>query len=280
MNGRIKIALVAVVAVMAMLSCKKEIDWNAFPDPNGNKNGCQLTSLKMDIGVLGKYEISFTYDASGKLARSTNGNLSNTYTYTPNKIVSKDQDGETAEIVLSNGKAISSGTEGYVTVNGISYSMKKEYTYNAEGYLVGVKTYLDGKINSTDVLTYTNGNLSSSTSELAIDGSIQKNTYQYSGELAYNTYEIADPLLYHVDYFPGGYYGKQSKNVLLNTVSTIRDKDGEIIGELKINYTYKFDAKGNASSINMEQISNLYSAGSIVNTDTSQSKFDLIYSCK
>jgi hypothetical protein len=274
MQQTIKYLMVAFVAVIAIAGCKKEINWNAFPDPNSN--GCKLSTLKADLDGFGNYTINFSYDAQGRITLATAGSESNTYTYTANKITAKDQDGYMAEINLENGRATSSGSDGMIKVGSVVYDYTRKYTYNADGYLIQVKNYLDGDLNSTDNLSYANGNLVKAVSVMELSGHVITTEYSYStSNVAVNVYEISDPLSYHVDYFPGGYFGKQSKNVLLKSSSKTLDSQGDLFSEDEISFTTKYDEKGNAIAVTMDEVSTF---NGITNTFTA--KYNLTYTCK
>ncbi|MFF5384043.1 hypothetical protein [Pedobacter suwonensis] len=278
MQKTIKFVMVALVAIIAVAGCKKEINWNARLNPKGN--GCQLASLKADIDLLGSYTITFNYDAQGRVSKLNSGAETNTYVYAANKITATDETGRVAEIVLENGRAISSGAEGIVTVGGISYAYSRKYTYNAEGYLIQVKNYLNNELSTTDNLTYANGNLVSAVSLAAHGGYKETTTYSYSNEIAMNVYEISDPLSYHVDYFPGGYFGRQSKNVLIKSVSKTVDQDGSPFSNETMAYTYQYDAKGNATSLSYVNTSTFYPSGGPAETESYAGEFLLTYSCR
>ncbi|WP_029278702.1 hypothetical protein [Pedobacter borealis] len=127
MHKTIKYVMVAFVAIISIASCKKEINGNAKFDPNGN--GCKLASLKADLDILGTYALAFTYDASGRISKATttDGQTSN-YVYMANKITATDGDGNVSEIVLENGRAISSGSDGVISGGGVSYSYTRKYS--------------------------------------------------------------------------------------------------------------------------------------------------------
>ena len=279
MNTKIKLLMVAIVAVVSIVSCKKEINWNAFPDPQGN--GCKLTSLKADLDVLGSYDISFAYDALGRVlkATTTDGQINN-FTYTAEKITAKDQDGSISEIVLENKRAVSSKREDALTVGGAVFSYTKKYTYNSDGYLIQVKNYLNGELSSTDDLSYTNGNLVKVVSTDPNQTFTTTTNYSYSTDVAVNVYDVADPLYYHVDYFSGGYYGKQSKNVLIKSSSKTVDRNGKPLNEDVSIYTYQVDAKGNTVAISLPVTTTFYPANGTATTETAQTKYSLNYNCK
>lgn len=278
MQRTIKYVMVAFVAIISIAGCKKEINFNAHPDPNGN--GCKLTSLKADIDFLGSSSSELNYDATGRLSKITTDGEVHTYAYSANKISTTNQDGQIAEVVLENGRAVSSSSSDVIAVNGVPYLYTRKYTYNADGYLIQVKNYLNGDLSTTDNLTYANGNL---VQAISVSGNLnytETTTYAYSSEIAINTYEIADPLSHHVDYFPGGYFGKQSKNVLIKSVSKTVDQDGKPFNEDTLTYTYQYDAKGNATSFNFTDVSTFYPSSGPIETETYKAKFTLTYTCK
>lgn len=271
--------MVALIAVISILSCKKEINWDVFSGPNGN--GCTLTSLKADLDVLGSYDISFVYDALGRVSKATtiDGQI-NSYTYTAEKVIAKDQDGAVTEIVLENKRAVSSKREDAVTIGGVVFNYSKKYTYNSDGYLTQVKNYLNGELISTDDLSYTGGNL---VKVISTDPNLTFTTttsYSYSTNVAGKIYEVADPLYYHVDYFSGGYYGKQSKNVLIKSESKTVDRDGNPTDEVVSSYIYQYDTKGNTTSISMPISTTFYPDNGPATTETTPTKYTLNYNCK
>lgn len=266
MQKTVKYLMVSLVAILAVASCKKEINWNAYPDPNGN--GCKLTALKTDLGVLGEFTISYKYDASGKLISATSDGETMVYTYSTTKITGTLESGEKTELTLANGRAVSS----YMSDFFPGVSATRTYTYNADGYLTVIKSYLANNLNSTAELTYTGGNLAQTKVTYAEDGSVETTTYEYSSEVAVNAYEMADPLSAIVDYLPGNYFGKASKNVLKKSVTSSANSAGVDVEE----YTYAFDSKGNATSIVIKSQTKI--GGSV--TDESSSSLSLTYNCK
>jgi hypothetical protein len=277
MQKTIKYAMVAFVAIITIAGCKKEINYNEQLLAKGN--GCKLTTLKADLDFLGSYTITFAYDALGRISKATTGPETNTYTYSASKITAVDESGYMAEIVLENGRAVSSGSKGIIMVGGVFYDYTRKYTYNNDGYLVQVKNYLNSDLSTTDNLTYSNGNL---VKAVSVSGDLrftETTTYSYSNDIAVNTYEISDPLSYHVDYFPGGYFGKQSKNVLIKSVSKTVDQDGKPFSDDVITFTSQYDAKGNASSLNFSNISTFYPSSGPSTTETYNAKYTLSYTC-
>lgn len=266
MQKTIKYVMVAFVAIISIASCKKEINWNAKPDPNGN--GCKLTSLKADLGVLGGFAISYKYDASGKLISATSDGETMVYTYSATKIIGTLESGEKTELTVSNGRAISS----YMSDFFPGVSATRAYTYNTDGYLTIIKSYLGNNLNSTAELNYTGGNLTQTKITYANDGSVETTTYEYSGEVAVNAYEMTDPLSTIVDYLPGNYFGKTSKNVLKKSVTSSNNMATVDTQE----YTYAFDGKGNATSIVIKNQTKM--GGSA--TDESSTSLSLTYNCK
>ncbi|MGN7989151.1 hypothetical protein ACTJKC_17520 [Pedobacter sp. 22226] len=277
MQNTIKYAMVAFVAIITIAGCKKEINYNEQLVAKGN--GCKLTTLKADLDFLGSYTITFAYDALGRISKATTGPETNTYTYSASKITAVDESGYMAEIVLENGRAVSSGSAGIIKVGGVYYDDTRKYSYNSDGYLVQVKNYLNGDLSTTDNLTYANGNLVKAVSVSADLRFTETTIYSYSNDIAVNTYEISDPLSYHVDYFPGGYFGKQSKNVLIKSVSKTVDQDGKPFSDDVITFTSQYDAKGNASSLNFSNVSTFYPTGAPSTTETYNAKYTLNYTC-
>lgn len=268
-----KTLIISTVVVLTLAGCAKEIDFSKLPNAGSN---CQLTSLKADLGVLGTYEVGFTYNAAGKIIKTTSDQGSTSYTYSINKVEAVDDDGEHSEITLDNGRAVSSYVSDFVN----STSSTRKYTYNSEGYLVGVENYLDADINSTTTLTYTNGNLTQSKTVYKVDGSTEIINYEYSNDLAKNVYELFDPLSFEVDYFPGNYFGKQSKNMMVKSTTVTTDLNGEKTSDDVVLYSYQFNASGYATVFNLNQVYNFYTNGSVSSTDTYQAKFNMAYSCK
>ena len=279
MNKKIKLSMVALVAVISILSCKKEINWDAFPNPNNN--GCKLSSLTADLDVLGTYDIIFAYDALGRVSNATtvDGRI-NSYTYTDEKVAAKDQDGAVTEIVLENKRAISSKREEAIIIGGVVLSHTKKYTYNSDGYLTQVKNYLNGELVSTDDLSYADGNLIKVISADPDLTFMTTTDYSYSTKVAVKIYDITDPLYYHVDYFSGGYYGKQSKNVLIKSSSKTVDREGKPTNEEVSSYNYQYDAKGNTTAISMSIKTIFYPYNAPSTTETTQLRYALNYNCK
>lgn len=268
--------MVALVAAVTIASCKKEINFN---DPNGNN--CRLSNLTFDLPGFGSSNLAFSYDATGRLIKAIGDDDVANYAYFANKITSTDQDGIVSEISLSSGRAVSSTNPDYFQINGVHHAINRKYTYNSEGYLSTVKNYLDGDLNSTDVITYTNGNLTKSVVKYEINGSVETTIYEYSNQIAVNTYEMADPITSHVDYFPGKYYGIQSKNVLIKSTTSTTDLAKPDIIEVTVTaYKYQFDNKGNAVSIILDSKNSTYKSGVVTATDDYSISNKLTYDCK
>jgi len=271
-----------VVVILLITGCAKEIDFSLIPGPTttpiiGGSSECQISGLKADLGILGTYDVKFTYDATGKVIKTTSGTDVSNYVYTANSIVMTDQEGEQSKITLVNGRASESVVENFVN----EIDIRREYSYNAEGYLVQVKNYAQGGLNSTDELTYANGNLVQSKTTYTVGSSVETTTYEYTSAIAKNVYELFDPVAGHVDYLPGSYFGKQSKNILSKSSSTIIEPDGKKSFEEVTNYVYVFNSVGYATSFTMNQTSRYFNPdGSGEDPDTYTTKFDLSYTCK
>ncbi|WP_029286957.1 DUF4595 domain-containing protein [Pedobacter sp. R20-19] len=276
MNNQIKYIMVAFVAIISIASCKKEIDYS---DPNSN--GCQLKSWKVTSGS-GELALNFEYDAIGRVIKETNSD-GDTYStvYTTNKITATDQDGIVDELILSNGKVISSGSGGIITAGILKFERTKKYDYNADGYLTQVRGYENDILISTTVLTYSDGNLVKSVATDASTGDmLSTTTFRYRSETAVNISWAMDPLTKIVDYYTGSYFGKPSKNFLAAEFSTTLDPSGNPYLIDNSAYAYQFDAKGNATAINITSTSTFYNGGVVGTTDTSIDKYEFTYNCK
>lgn len=276
MNKQIKFFMVAFVAIISILSCKKEIDYS---DPNSN--GCQLTSWKVISGT-GEFTLNMEYDAMGRVIKESDSE-GETYTrvFTANKITATDPDGVVDELILSNGRAISSGSGGVIEAGVARFENTKKYSYDADGYLTKVETYQSGILVQTNVFSYADGNLIKSVIREGSTGEIQNTTtFTYRSEKAVNTSYASDPLVTFVDYQTGSYFGKASKNAIASSTYTAFGLTGDIEMIVGSTYTYRFDAKSNATTIDITNSSTLYDAGIAGLTDTSVDKYEQKYNCK
>jgi len=267
--------MVAFVAMISISSCKKEIDYS---DPNSN--GCQLTSWKVMSGT-GEFTQNLQYDAIGRVIKEST-TLGGTYTrvFTANKITATDEEGIVDELVLSNGRAISSGTGGTLVAGVPRFENTKRYDYNTDGYLTAVKSYQNDMLITTNILTYADGNLIKSVVTDAATGQITNTTtFSYSSEKAVNISFASDPLLTIADSQIGNYFGKPSKNALGSTTETSIDSGGN--GHVSNStYSYQFDAKDNATVININITNTPYNGGVAGLSDTSIDKYEQTFSCK
>ncbi len=271
-----KLTALTALIILLLASCAKEIDFSLLPKEK--EKGCRLITMKADLGFLGAYDIAFAYDADGRIIKSINGAYTNTFSYSPTQIAIKDSDGYTSTITLVNGRATTSTIQDFF--NG--QDLRKVYSYNADGYLIMVKNYLDGVLNSTDELSYAGGNLVQAKINYELDHSVEIIKYQYSTVVAKFVYDMFDPLSGHVHYMPGGYFGKQSKNILSSATSLETDKDGIKSFDGVIELKYQFNAEGNASSLTMTELANSYFSDgvTIFFSDVYESKYSLGYSCQ
>lgn len=267
--------MVAFVAIISILSCKKEIDYS---DPNSN--GCQLTSWKLISGT-GEFTLNMEYDAMGRVIKESDSE-GETYTrvFTANKITATDPDGVVDELILSNGRAISSGSGGVIEAGVARFENTKKYSYDADGYLTKVETYQSGILVQTNVFSYADGNLIKSVIREGSTGEIQNTTtFTYRSEKAVNTSLSSDPLTTFVDYQKGGYFGKASKNFIASESYTSFDPLGNTLVIDNSVYSYQFDSKGNATVLNITSTSTLNNGGAGT-PDTSTYKYEMIYNCK
>ena len=276
MNNQIKYLIVAFVAIISIASCKKEIDYS---DPN--QNGCQLASWKV-ISGSGELALNFEYDAIGRVIKESTA-TGETYTtvYTTNKITSTDQDGIVDELILSNGKIISSGTGGEIINGTVNFQSTKSYDYNADGYLTRVRIFQRGILVQTNVLTYADGNLIKAVLTDEPTGEVNSiTTFSHRSEKVVNISFASDPLTNIVDHYNGNYFGKPSKNLLASSSYTAFNPFGNPYSMDNSVYSYQFDAKGNATAINISTTTTLYSGGIAGVPYTSIDKYEQTYNCK
>lgn len=267
--------MVALVAIISIASCRKEIDYS---DPNSN--GCQLTSWKAISGV-GDLIVNFEYDAIGRVIKESNSESTYTRVFTTNKVTGTDDEGSIDELILSNGRAISSGTDGVMTNGTVSFEYTRRYDYDAEGYLKEIKSYHHNDLTTINVLTYANGNLIKS---VVTDGStgtiVHTTTFSYGNEKAVGMSYASDQLFTMVDYQIGNYFGKLSKNILVSTSEITSDPDGNPTITSTSAYSYQFDAKGNATGINVTDTTIFYTDGVARPAETSVNRYEQTFTCK
>jgi hypothetical protein len=275
MNNKIKFCMVAFVAMISIFSCKKEIDYS---DPNSN--GCQLTSWKVISGT-GEFTQNLQYDAIGRVIKEST-TLGGTYirVFTANKITVTDEEGIVDELILSNGRAISSGTGGTLVAGVPRFENTKRYDYNTDSYLTAVKSYQNDMLITTNILTYADGNLIKSVVTDAVTGQITNTTtFSYSSEKAVNISLASDPLVTIADSQIGNYFGKPSKNALGSTTETSIDSGGN--GHVSNStYSYQLDAKGNATVININITNTPYNGGVAGLSGNAIDKYEQTFSCK
>ncbi|MFW0715683.1 DUF4595 domain-containing protein [Pedobacter sp. N23S346] len=276
MNNQIKCFMVAFVAIISIASCKKEIDYS---DPNGSS--CQLTRWKAISGT-GEFTLNLEYDAIGRVIKESNSE-GGTYTrvFNTNKITATDEDGLVDEFVLSNGRAISSGSGGSIIAGVATFENTKRYSYNADGYLTEVKSYENDILTATTVLTYADGNLIRAVVTDGLTGQITSTTtFSYRSDKAVNVSWPSNPLTNIVDYQTGNYFGKPSKNALASISDTATGPNGDVEIISGSAYAYQFDAKGNATAINITETSTIYIGGIAGLTNTSIDEYTFTYNCK
>lgn len=268
----------ASVAVFCIFGCAKEIDFSKLPNQGAN---CKVSHMKADLADAGTYDVDFFYDASGKLVKVVNDGDAETYTYSTDKVerVGVD-DSDRSVIYLTNGKVTSSFTNSFVEINGWVYDLTGKYFYNAEGYLIKVEYYIDDKLNSVNELSYDKGNLVKVVNTLEYDKRVTVTTYEYTDDLAKQVFEQFDPLASFVEYCPGEYFGKPSKNVIKKAKIITTSAKGEIFDDETITYTYTFDKNKNAASVVMNS-HYVDHQGTATEPEYSYvTKFDFTYSCK
>lgn len=266
------------MAVLCIFGCAKEIDFTQLPNQGSN---CKVSHIKADLAEAGTYDVDFVYDASGKLIKVINDGDAETYTYSADKIERIGVDDNDRSVVnLANGKATSSFTNSFVEINGWVYDLAGKYFYNSEGYLIKVEYYIDDKLNAVNELSYDKGNLVKVVNTLEYDKRVTVTTYEYSDDLAKPLFQQFDPLASFVEYFPGGYFGKPSKNAVKKAKIITTGSNGDIYDDETITYAYTFDKNKNATSILMSS-HYVYHQGTATEPEYSYvTKFDFTYNCK
>lgn len=107
------ILLLTMVSMVAFTSCSKD----KSDDKGGNNNGGGIidgiTTLPKRIATISSDgdSMTFTYDAQGRVIKianiATTGGEFISITYTADKVIIKDEDGETNSYVLANKRAVS-----------------------------------------------------------------------------------------------------------------------------------------------------------------------------
>ncbi|MEH3114016.1 hypothetical protein [Pedobacter terrae] len=67
---------------------------------------------------------------------------------------------------------------------------------------------------------------------------------------------------------------------MMKSVSKTVDQDGDPFSDETMTYTYQYDAKGNATSLNYVNTSTFYPSGRPDETENYTGKFLLTYNCK
>jgi hypothetical protein len=248
--------------------------------PNQGAN-CKVSHMKADLAEAGTYDVDFVYDASGRLIKVINDGDAETYTYSADKVerIGLDEN-DRSTITLTNGRATSSFTNSFVEVNGWVYDLVGKYFYNTEGYLIKVEYYIDDELNSVNEFTYDKGNLVKCVNTLQINKSVTVTTYEYSDDLARQVFEAFDPLATFVEYCPGDYFGKPSKNVIKKSKTVTSSSAGEVWDEEVIDYSHKLDKNKNTTAIVMNSVYTSYQSGGDPEPYSYVAKFDFTYNCK
>jgi len=272
--------MVAFVAIISIASCKKEIDWNAEPDPivgvevPVTKDPCELTSFELyDAGSLEQNWVVF-HNNSGLITTVAEGFYANNYTYSSDNIVITGSDNKQFDITLENGRAIK-----IAALRG-NY---ETYTYNSQGYISVIKLYSNSTLEKTTNLTYENGNLVRIEKSTVSSGTLEVTTLEYSSELSNSNIRIIKPWYQLVsDFFlPGNFYGKTSKN-LITKATYIRtyNSNNFAFKETDVkNYTYTKDDKGNYNTVSIVKTNIATANGMNISNETYNLKYILYYYC-
>ncbi|RZL37261.1 MAG: hypothetical protein EOP00_28795 [Pedobacter sp.] len=233
MKKAFNIFMIAALAVITLAGCEK----NTPENPIGNN--CKLTNVDGSYNGTPEYNALITYEGD-KIKTITKGSEVITYSYETNRITIKNNDAYSYddEVLTLVGGRISKLEVGGYTNN---------YFYNAEGYLSKIESYEGNQLIEQTMLTYTNGNLTSSVSGDP-DLFLRKvTTYEFSSELSKPNFFLNTPHLNAYDTaIIGSYLGKLSNNQLVK--STTKNYLGTEVAPLStvINtYQYTKDASGN-----------------------------------
>jgi len=283
MNNRLKFLMIAIVAIIFVAGCKKEINWDAFPNPDiqidkpEEKNPCELTSFDFyDSGSLTKNWVIF-HDNSGLITTVADGSNVVTYSYGTNNITTIDSDDKQIDITLENGRATK-----IAAVKG-NYEI---YTYNNEGYISNIKLYSNSILERNTDLTYDKGNLikiEKSKFNNLLGDEREVMTIEYLSDLSDSNIRIIKPWYELVsDFFlPGNFYGKTSKN-LIGKITNIRtiNSDNFAYKETDVkSYSYAKDDKGNYNSVSLVETNKNSVNGLSTGNETYNFKYILYYRC-
>ncbi|TCD12546.1 hypothetical protein EZ449_00405 [Pedobacter frigidisoli] len=261
--------MVAAVAAFSIVSCKKD----QTEDPIIVAPDCKVTKIEYyDDNKLEETD-NITYDANGKISKIVEDKYALNFTYSADKISSVNSDNEKVEVTLLNGRAIKS-----TQVGGSAYD---EYTYNADGYLSGVK-YYNGGLKDTYVLSYTNNNLTN----ITMTNGSYTDTYifEYNSDLSSTNLFRINLIINQVinDFIPVEFLGKSSKNNISKVTSTTNYTSGGASYKTEgiITYTYVKDVDSKVTSATLVEAYKDFKNSSLVGNYTYNSKYNFTYSCK
>lgn len=234
MNRHLKSLMIVAIAVTSIASCKKDDTVEPITEST-----CKISQVDYFYNGTQDGFIKFSYDNAGKITSYTDGTESVPYTYTADKIsVNPKYDAYT--VTLTNGRVTKQEyAAGTSIVN---------YSYNADGYLTQTQWYQNGILMGTEVLKYTNNNLTSVVDTRA-NGVVITTTFEFSTETAANNSLLVDPLGDVVNYdFPtNGYYGKLSNNLMTKSTKVSSSGATSTFSRAET-YTYTKDSSNKVSS--------------------------------
>lgn len=221
-----------LIIVLCGISCQKAE--SVSPDFNCDKT---TKIAKQTLGTLG---IIFEYK-NGKLSkvyRADGGGLTENYNYTSDTTITITRNfadgsiGNTFNVILT--------PQGYAKKFSLvdrQYGYTNQYSYDVNGFKTSlVSTYVDAKLNSNTVFSYTNGNLVQAKT-------FQNNVLQYTADYTYYEDKLSKGDLISNQNQPD-LYGKFSKNLIKSIKYTYPDKSADLY-----EYTYEFNANGFVKSL-------------------------------
>lgn len=266
MNKHLKSLMIAAVAVMSIVGCKKDKTEDLV-----NNSDCKLSEINVIYNGIPDEVYKFAYDNSCKIiSTDTDGDLVS-YVYNGDKVAISSQH-SSHTITISNGRVIRSEP-----ANSNTYT---NYVYNADGNLSMTQTYEAGILTSTEALTYTNGNLTKIVDTRSY-GTASTTNYEFSNELS-SDLTFIDPLVDILDNeFPsGGFYGKLSKNLVVKSKRETTFPSGDVNSRTE-SFTYEKDTFGKVISKTNSRSSTTYRNGVVLGTPTSSiEKFVFSFICK
>jgi hypothetical protein len=252
--------IVPVLALCAFAACsKKDSGDNTPPAPTVDSSKCLLTEVKYDYIQNAPYyndNINFTYDSLRRLTLRQAGGFYYTYSYESAKVTVRMYVNSIADSNLNNRYVYSLDANGRITSHLKYYYFRPKsendyrgqdstaYQYDAEGYIIDLKTYGSSGVTGETKYTYLNGNLTQLEKIYYTGGGVKDGSdimaYTYD-----NTPSVPEAeYLYQVNEYRLFKTGKPNKN---NIISVQCNLDSDHIPYQQDAYTsiqYAYSVKG------------------------------------